>query len=149
MNTIEDAKKIDWILKVLQKKLKDSPAIRIRTEILSLDEEIPEGGMLMGYFDIKNIPLLWSEIAWLQPSNLLTIILHVSEKEIAVVVMESHEVTKENPAKMGLKGIWYSMDTFRNVFLSELYNSILASEVEDVFAVHAKLIKIILEKADK
>lgn len=116
MNTSEDAKKIGWILKVLGAKLKESQEIKVRTEITSFDEDITDGGALMMYFAVKDIPLFWAEISCLEESFFsMTIVLR--EK---TVTLKLHESGDDVPENNGIIRVWDSFESFRAV-LDRLY----------------------------
>ena len=130
MNTIEEVKKVVWILGFIRSKLKSDSPVKIKMETCELNgywtegRTLPEGSMIGTLFDITNLPLLYVEITWLEQKTLTHLDIIIRENIIVLVIQESHDNVSNLPLEAALRGVCPSMETFRREILPVITNYI-------------------------
>ncbi len=130
MNTIEEVKKVVWILGFIRSNLKSDSVIRIKMETCELNGYWPEGMTLpednaIGkLFDKTDLPLLYVEITWLEQKILTRLEIIIRENTIVLVIQESHDEVLGLPLNPALRGVCPSMETFRREILPVIMNHV-------------------------
>ena len=152
MNTIEDAKKVAWILGFLRAKLEAESSIRIKMYSPNFganwEDAIDKSDPMVRLFDISDLPLLYAKISWLENDISIWLEIVIREYSIIMTVSESHEATSELPLNVPLRG-FSSMETFRKKILPVIQNHILEYKSGEALDIFHGIKRLILEKTNK